>query len=98
MLRDRTRNVLHDHLSAGEDDAGRHAQFIQPDCADLPYFLRAYFAWKLGLPFGYSECSRGDGGSSGNGGASPCPRLDPRHGFDVRHGQATGTCDSKIVA
>ncbi|MGZ3708386.1 MAG: hypothetical protein ACXWPM_06135 [Bdellovibrionota bacterium] len=23
------------------------------DCADLPYFLRAYFAWKNGLPFGY---------------------------------------------
>ena len=23
------------------------------DCADLPYFLRAYFAWKNGLPFAY---------------------------------------------
>ncbi len=23
------------------------------DCADLPYILRAYFAWKNGLPFGY---------------------------------------------
>ena len=23
------------------------------DCADLPYSLRAYFAWKNGLPFGY---------------------------------------------
>lgn len=23
------------------------------DCADLPYFLRAYFAWKKGLPFTY---------------------------------------------
>jgi len=23
------------------------------DCADLPYVLRAYFAWKNGLPFGY---------------------------------------------
>lgn len=22
------------------------------DCADLPYYLRAYFAWKNGLPFG----------------------------------------------
>jgi hypothetical protein len=24
------------------------------DCADLPYLLRAYFAWKNGLPFAYS--------------------------------------------
>ncbi len=24
------------------------------DCADLPYMLRAYFAWKKGLPFSYS--------------------------------------------
>jgi hypothetical protein len=24
------------------------------DCADLPYLLRAYFAWKHGLPFAYS--------------------------------------------
>jgi hypothetical protein len=23
------------------------------DCADLPYFLRAYYAWKRGLPFSY---------------------------------------------
>src|SRR5262249_4048157 len=23
------------------------------DCADLPYFLRAYYAWKVGLPFSY---------------------------------------------
>jgi hypothetical protein len=26
------------------------------------YFLRAYFAFKMGLPFGYSKCSRGGGG------------------------------------
>ncbi len=24
------------------------------DCADLPYMLRAYYAWKNGLPFSYS--------------------------------------------
>ena len=35
---------------------------IQPDCADVPYFLRAYFAFKMGLPFGYAKCTRGDGG------------------------------------
>jgi hypothetical protein len=41
---------------------------IRPDCADLPYFLRAYFAFKMGLPFGYSKCSRGGGGR-----APTCP-------------------------
>ena len=35
---------------------------IRPDCADLPYFLRAYFAFKMGLPFGYAKCTRGGGG------------------------------------
>jgi hypothetical protein len=54
------RNFLHDHLGLDED--GEHGLRLAPDCADLPYFLRAYFAWKLGLPFGWSECSRGEGG------------------------------------
>jgi hypothetical protein len=60
VTRQRDRNFLHDHLGLGEDDA--RGLRLAPDCADLPYFLRAYFAWKLGLPFGWSECSRGDGG------------------------------------
>jgi hypothetical protein len=59
VLRDRTRNVLYNHLGLREDEKG---QIIQPDCADVPYFLRAYFAFKMGLPFGYSKCTRGDGG------------------------------------
>src|SRR6185369_8075328 len=41
---------------------GPRALPIDPDCADLPYFLRAYFAFKLGLPFGFSSCTRGGGG------------------------------------
>ena len=60
ITRQRTRNFLYDHLGLGED--GERGLRLAPDCADLPYFLRAYFAWKLGLPFGYSECSRGSGG------------------------------------
>lgn len=60
VTRDPERNFLHDHLGLGED--GEHGLRLEPDCADLPYFLRAYFAWKLGLPFGYSDCSRGDDG------------------------------------
>ena len=59
VLRDRSRNLLFNHLGLGEDQMGI---VIRPDCADLPYFLRAYFAFKMGLPFGYSTCTRGDGG------------------------------------
>lgn len=59
VLRDRTRNFLFDHLGAAEDEQGI---VIRPDCADLPYFLRAYFTFKLGLPFGWSRCSRGEDG------------------------------------
>ncbi len=59
VTRQRERNFLYDHLGLGED--GEHGLRLEPDCADLPYFLRAYFAWKLALPFGYSECSRGSG-------------------------------------
>jgi hypothetical protein len=32
---------------------------MEPDCADAPYFLRAYFAWKMRLPFGFHKCTRG---------------------------------------
>jgi hypothetical protein len=60
VLHDRSRNVLFNYLGAGEDEA---KIVISPDCADLVYFLRAYFAYKMGLPFGYSKCSRGGGGS-----------------------------------
>lgn len=59
VLRDPARNFLHDHLGRGEDGDGKKAISIDPDCADLPYFLRAYFAFKLELPFGYSGCTRG---------------------------------------
>ncbi|MDI1437396.1 hypothetical protein [Polyangium sorediatum] len=61
-LRDPKRNLLHDHLGRGEDDAGPDAPVLDPDCADLPYALRAYFAFKMGLPFAYSSCTRGGGG------------------------------------
>jgi hypothetical protein len=61
VLRDRSRNFLFNHLSLGEDEM---KTVLRPDCADLPYFLRAYFAFKMGLPFGYSKCSRGSGGKA----------------------------------
>jgi len=59
VLRDRSRNFLFNHLGLGEDQMGL---VIRPDCADLPYFLRAYFAFKMGLPFGYAKCTRGGAG------------------------------------
>ncbi len=58
VLTDPERNLLHDHFGLGEDD-GRAALGAPPDCADLPYALRGYFAWKTDLPFGYRQCSRG---------------------------------------
>ncbi|HET6611077.1 MAG TPA: NlpC/P60 family protein [Kofleriaceae bacterium] len=54
LLRDPARNILYDQLGQNGDDTLE----LSPDCADLPYTLRAYFAWKLGLPFGYHECGR----------------------------------------
>src|SRR5206468_1299223 len=52
---------------------------LRPDCADFVYFLRAYFAFKMGLPFGYSNCSRGAGGK-----APKCYQW-----FDIDHPETT---------
>jgi hypothetical protein len=53
-------NFLYNYLSLGEDDKdGKNSVAMQPDCADNPFYLRAYFAWKLGLPFGFHMCDRG---------------------------------------
>jgi hypothetical protein len=88
VLRDRSRNVLFNYLGLGEDQMG---MVIRPDCADLPYFLRAYFAFKMGLPFGYSKCSRGGGGA-----APRCPewfniqRIEEVRAVPQRTASATG--------
>jgi len=64
VLRDPNRNFLYDFLHKGED-----TQFpAKPDCADLSFFLRGYFAWKLGLPISYRACNRGS--------SSSAPRCD----------------------
>ena len=50
------KNILFNHFSQDEE-----AQLkLKPDCADLPYTLRAYFAWKMRLPFSYMTCTRGN--------------------------------------
>ncbi len=60
VMQNKERNFLYNHLSLNEDDPTEKIRIIMgPDCADNPFYLRAYFAWKLGLPFGYHECDRG---------------------------------------
>jgi hypothetical protein len=76
VLRDRSRNFLFNYLGRGEDDAKTG---LRPDCADFAYFLRAYFAYKMGLPFGYSNCSRGTGGKP-----PKCYQW-----FDIEHPEVT---------
>ena len=56
VLRDSESNLLFDHLGLNEDNA----LILDPDCADNPFFFRAYFAWKLGLPYGHHICDRGN--------------------------------------
>jgi hypothetical protein len=75
VLQDRSRNFLFNYLGRGEDNA---RSGLRPDCADFVYFLRAYFAYKMGLPFGYSNCSRGGGG------APKCYQW-----FDIEHPELT---------
>lgn len=55
LLRDRQQNILFNHFGQNEEERIS----LRPDCADLPYFLRTYFAWKMRLPFGYRSCTRG---------------------------------------
>jgi hypothetical protein len=76
VLRDRSRNFLFNYLGLGEDNV---MTSLRPDCADFVYFLRAYFAFKMGLPFGYSNCSRGSGGAP-----SKCYEW-----FDIQHPEVT---------
>jgi len=46
---------------AATDPPGRR---FESDCADLPYVLRFYFAWKRGLPFSYAAAMTPRDGSA----------------------------------
>ena len=76
VLRDQSRNFLFNYLGRGEDNAQTG---LRPDCADFVYFLRAYFSFKMGLPFGYSNCSRGFAGKP-----PKCYQW-----FDIEHPEVT---------
>ncbi len=75
LLQNQENNLLFDHLSSGEDTSLR----LHPDCADLPYFLRVYFAWKMRLPFAFRQCARGRAGQPPTCGP-PISNLEPREG------------------
>jgi hypothetical protein len=76
VLRDQSRNFLFNYLGRGEDNV---TMGLRPDCADFVFFLRAYFAFKMGLPFGYSNCSRGMAGKP-----PKCYQW-----FDIEHPEVT---------
>lgn len=79
LTRERARNFLYDHLGVDEDrDVGPNALSMTPDCADGPHFFRAYFAWKLGLPFGYHRCRFGS-----ISGAPKCADWTTQRGVEV---------------
>jgi len=65
-LRNAERNFLHNHLGMNEDKNLP----MTPDCADLPYTLRAYFAWKVGLPIAFRACGRGSASTPPHCGAA----------------------------
>jgi len=51
--------TMHDCLTGADSNPLYRASnppgmVFYADCADLPYMLRAYYAWKNGLPFSYS--------------------------------------------
>ena len=84
LLRDRDHNLLYDHLLQNEEALLE----LSPDCADLPYFLRAYFAWKNRLPFAFRRCSRGRAGqppSSGELVTTEMPHSQPTTVDAVRY-------------
>ena len=61
VLRNPERNTLFNSLGISEDDAeGAFQVRAVADCGDTPYMLRAYFAWKHGLPFRFRQCNRGN--------------------------------------
>ncbi|MEZ4265966.1 MAG: NlpC/P60 family protein [Myxococcota bacterium] len=93
LLRDSERNLFFNHFGRDEESDLR----FQPDCADLPYFLRAYYAWKMGLPFAFRSCGRGTstrapgcGQLSSN--AEPCDGNNGVQAFErfIRRSVASG--------
>lgn len=84
ILRNTGRNFLHNHLGLNEDKNLP----LTPDCADLPYTLRSYFAWKVGLPIAFRACSRGSANAPPRCGAATVNTeftrgISPQAGFRI---------------
>jgi formylglycine-generating enzyme required for sulfatase activity len=62
--------------------------FFRSDCANLPYVLRAYFAWKRGLPFSYQSGVSPLGGAADDRYSPNGNRVTAR--TDVLTGSTTG--------
>ena len=107
VTQNQDRNILYNYFSLGEDDpAQKNRILMEPDCADNPFYLRAYFAWKLGLPFGYHECDRGSLGRAPKTGGwitneSSSPKTQPVLAFNsflrrVMNGVHSGTARAAL--
>jgi hypothetical protein len=83
-----------------KDSDPKTLKFIA-DCADFPYMLRAYYAWKNHLPFAYVNGTAGEGDQKFNEGNRTVSRRDlVDHGgglaavellTDIHNGVWTGT-------
>ncbi len=62
--------------------------YFRSDCANLPYVLRAYFAWKRGLPFSYESGVAPLGGATDDRYSRNGNRVTGR--TDVLTGSTTG--------
>jgi hypothetical protein len=100
-------NFLFNYLSLGEDDPqGKNRVIMEPDCADNPFYLRAYFSWKLGLPFGFHICDRGWVGHPPKTGQwvsneTSLPKINPVQAFNsyirtVMNGVHSGTARTAL--
>lgn len=68
----------------------QHFVDIDVDCAKLPYLLRAYYAWKNGLPMSFVNGVSGEGGDlrytkSANRAVSRHDMIDRGNGIDAPH-------------
>jgi len=100
-------NFLYNYLSLGEDDPNNSINVqMTPDCADNPFFLGAYFSWKLGLPFGFHICDRGYVGKNPQTGQwvtneSPSSKSNPVQAFNsyirtIMNGVHSGTARTAL--
>jgi hypothetical protein len=70
-----TVECLRSDANAYRDTDPKALKFLA-DCADFPYMLRAYYAWKNGLPFAFVDGTAGEGDQKFNEGNRTVSRRD----------------------